>query len=360
MIQTSELVTDRAGFQMLRVGSIRPEAGDSIVIGFDVPEGLGRRYSFSAGQHLTLRRHFDGEEVRRSYSICVAPDDERLEIAIRRVRDGQFSGWAIDNLRPGDEIDVLPPSGHFAVPASIAAAREVVFIAAGSGITPILSQMRTLLEREPCARVTLLYLNRTVESTMFVEELLALKNTCINRCAIWFQNSQEKADGALFCGRLTAPTLRQLLSDDILPRDADAWMLCGPQLMIDMVRSTLSSAGIDSSRVHTELFGVAATPASPPLTNVGDTQATVRFNGRNTTLTVPAGENVLDAARRLRADLPFACKTGVCSTCRAKLLRGRVEMGANYALDADEIERGFVLTCQSYPTTEHVEIDFDA
>jgi ring-1,2-phenylacetyl-CoA epoxidase subunit PaaE len=360
MTLTSNPTADRAGFCHLRVNTIRPEAGDSIVIGLGDPEGPGAPFDFVAGQHLTIRRSFGEEELRRSYSICTAPKDGLLEIAIRKVHGGQFSNWAITNLRAGDAIEVMAPSGHFVVPPSDAELREIVFIAAGSGITPILSQMRALLANEPKARANLLYLNRSVDSSMFVEELLALKNSHIERCTVWFQNSQESSDGSLFTGRLTAPALHRLIEDDVLPRDADAWMLCGPQLMIDMVRTNLIEAGIEPKRVHSELFGLATSSSVLPPASIDEARATVRFSGRSTSLTVPAGLNVLDAARRWREDLPYACKTGVCSTCRAKLIKGKVEMSANHALEPDEIERGFILTCQAYPLTHDIEIDFDA
>lgn len=358
MTEAEEFIWTPTGFQALRIAEIRPEAGGSVVIGFDVPTDLARHFLFSPGQHLTLRRQFDGEEVRRSYSICVPPHADRLEIAVRRVQGGLFSGWTVDELRAGDMLEVMSPSGHFLVPDGNGD-RTIVFIAAGSGITPIISQIASLLANNSGARVILLYLNRTIESTMFVEELLALKNMYLDRCTIWFHNSQEEADGALFSGRLTKAALLKLLDEDVLPLTADAWLLCGPQALVDMVRDTLRTADVPASKIHSELFGVAVTASSPP-TAIGDAQVAIRFHGRTTTVTVPAGMSVLDAGRRVRADLPFACKTGVCSTCRARVLSGRVQMVANYALEEDEVQRGFVLSCQSYPETSSAEIDFDA
>lgn len=360
MIETTERPADRVIFQSLHIRDVRSEAGDSILVTFDVPEEARGHFAFAPGQHLTLRRTFDGEELRRSYSICTAPSEGSLRVAIRRVPDGRFSNWAIDNLEAGDTLDVMTPIGHFAVPPADAALRDVAFIAAGSGITPIISQLRHLLESEPGARATLLYLNRTSDSTMFVEELLALKNRYLNRCTIFFQNSREEADGSLFTGRLTAEALGMLLADDVLPRDADAWMMCGPQEMLDMIRTALIGAGVAAPRIHSELFGLSAGSVATPPAGLGDAQATVRFNGRSSVVTVAAGHNILDAARRSRSDLPFACKTGVCSTCRCKVVKGKVDMAANFALNPDEVEQGFVLSCQSYPKTDHVELDFDA
>lgn len=360
MIETIERAGGRTGFRALKVQTVRPEAGDSIVVTLDVPGDARESYAFAAGQHLTLRRDVDGEELRRSYSICAAPSQGRLEIAIRRVENGRFSGWALDSLAAGDVIEAMPPTGHFTVPGGSGGEREVVFIAAGSGITPILSQMQALLEDEPDARATLLYLNRSIDSTMFVEELLALKNRYLSRCTLYFQTSQESADGALFDKRLDRVALKQLLSDGILPLDAEAWMVCGPQALVDLIRSTVPDAGIDLKRVHSELFGISAASAPKAPEGVGDSQATVRFNGRSSNVAVPAGVNLLDAARRLRSDLPFACKTGVCSTCRCKILKGEVDMIANYALEPQELANGFVLSCQSYPKTDHIEVDFDA
>jgi ring-1,2-phenylacetyl-CoA epoxidase subunit PaaE len=350
----------RRQFRALTVARVDRLCADAVALTFAVPAGLAGEYSFRPGQSLTVRRFAGGEEQRRSYSIC-APAGQPLRIGVREVPGGAISSWLVHEVRPGDAIDVQPPSGSF-TPDLRAAARHVM-IAAGSGITPVLSITASLLG-EPRAQATVLYGNRRADTVMFADELADLKDTHPVRLQLAHVLSREPQEVELFSGRLDAPRLRRLLPALCAVDAIDHWWLCGPYGMVTDAMQVLAELGVPPERVHRELFYVEDIPpepehhAEPPLT--GGCEVTVMLDGRTSTATIPAGTPVLDGAQRSRPDLPFACKGGVCGTCRAKLVSGEVRMRRNFALEQSELDAGFVLTCQSLPVTEQLTVDYDA
>ena len=349
----------RGEFHTLTVASVERLCEDAVAVTFDVPEELRAAYDFEAGQSLTVRRLLDGEDHRRDYSIC-APVGERPRVGVRLIPGGRFSQWLVNEVRPGDEVEVQTPRGSFR--AQPDGGRHLL-IAAGSGITPMISIASTVLTH-PDSRVTLLYGNRTTGSVMFVEEIADLKNRYGSRFEVVHVLSREPRDVELFSGRLEGDRLRQLLRLLVPLEAVDHVWLCGPYAMITDARDVLAGLGVNPARVHAELFFVDEPP--PVLHRVdaapsGATSAvTVVLDGRSTTNPQPRDQTLLDGAQKTRADLPFACKGGVCGTCRALLVTGKGDMRRNYALDADEVERGFVLTCQTLPVSEELTIDFDA
>ncbi|MEU0877952.1 1,2-phenylacetyl-CoA epoxidase subunit PaaE [Lentzea sp. NPDC005914] len=343
----------RAAFHKLTVARVDRLCDDAVAVTFDVPDDVAEEFAFSAGQYLTLRQ---GDE-RRSYSIC-APAGAAPRIGVRRVDEGLFSTWLVDRVSPGDVVEVLPPLGKF---SPTGAGTHHGFVVAGSGITPALSIAATVLATG--ARVTLLYGNRRTDTVMFADELADLKDRYPATFQLIHVLSREPRDVELFSGRLNAEKLTALF-DTVVPFDGiDEWWLCGPYEMVQDATSVLRDRGVSADRVHHELFYVDEPPPPPRRTEaVIDSAAsvTVILDGKSTTLPLPADEPILDAAQRVRADLPFACKGGVCGTCRALVTDGTVEMRRNYALDESEVAAGFVLTCQALPTSECVTVDFDA
>lgn len=353
-------VPTRAAFHTLTVAKVEPLTDDAAAITFDVPEELRPLFDFAAGQSLTVRRTIGGVEHRRSYSICAAAG-ERPRIGVRVIPDGLFSRWLVHEVRPGDRVDVQTPSGSFRADPTTGARH--LCVAAGSGITPMLSIVSTVLTN-PDAQVTLLYGNRTTGSVMFAEELADLKNRYGPRFDLVHVLSREPRDVELFTGRLEGDRLRRLLTL-LVPMDAvDHVWLCGPFAMIADAREVLADLGVDPGRVHFELFYVDEPPPElhrPDAVVTGEvSDVTITLDGRTTTAAMPRALSVLDGAQATRHDLPFACKGGVCGTCRAKVCAGEVDMRRNYALEADEVAQGFVLTCQSYPVSDAVTVDFDA
>ncbi len=349
----------RGTFHTLAVAAVERLCDDAVAVSFQVPDELRGAYDFKAGQSLTLRRVIDGEDHRRDYSIC-APAGERPRVGVRLIPGGRFSEWLVNEVRPGDEVEVQTPRGSFH--ASPDGGRHLC-IAAGSGITPMLSIASTVLTH-PSSRVTMLYGNRTTSSVMFAEELADLKNRFGPRFDLVHVLSREPRDVELFSGRLEASRLRRLLSALVPIGSVDHIWLCGPFGMIADARTVLEELGVARERVHFELFYVDEPPPEvvrPDVVATGETSSvTVVLDGRSTTSPMPVDQSILDSAQLTRADLPFACKGGVCGTCRAHLTAGEVEMRRNYALDDGEVERGFVLTCQSHPVTDEVTVDFDA
>ncbi|GAY11220.1 1,2-phenylacetyl-CoA epoxidase subunit PaaE [Pseudonocardia sp. N23] len=348
-------------FHALRVAAVDRLCDDAVAVTFDVPDALAEHYAFRPGQYLTLRlRTADGEE-RRSYSIC-APAGAPPRVGVRRVDGGRFSEWIVDRLVAGEEIEVGPPSGGFT--PDLTAGTHHGLVAAGSGITPVLSIAASLLGAHPDTRVTLLYGNRRTDTVMFTEEIADLKNAYGPRLHLLHVLSREPMEADVVSGRLDAAKLRQLLTLLVDVEGIDDWWLCGPLGMTEDAVAVLGELGVERRRVHRELFYVDAPP--PELHRADDvvdgetSEVTVVLNGRSTTLTLPRAEFVLDAAQRVRGDLPFACKGGVCGTCRAKVCDGDVRMVRNYALEDDEVEAGFVLTCQTRPLSEAVTVDYDA
>lgn len=358
------------GFHPLTIRDVRRETEDAVSIAFDLPAELAEDFRFHQGQFLTLRTEMDGQEVRRSYSICSGLDDGELRVAIRKVPGGRFSSFANDVLKPGDVLEAMAPDGRFFTELDPESARHYVLIAAGSGITPMLSIARSVLAREPKSRVSLIYGNRNVASILFRQALQDLKDRYLDRVSLYHVLSREPQDSALMTGRIDAQKMQGLL-DRILPPDTvDEWFICGPLPMIDAVRDTLQAAGVDRHHIHFELFTdgfgrplgsqtapiAEAIPSDTPMAAI-----TLLLDGIESRFDAPmAGPSLLDAALKERPDLPFACKGGVCCTCRAKVLEGEVSMTVNYGLEPDEIDKGFVLTCQAHPKTDKVTLDFDA
>jgi ring-1,2-phenylacetyl-CoA epoxidase subunit PaaE len=352
-------------FHPLTVASIEPVTDDSVAITFEVPEDLREDYAFSHGQHLTVRTELAGDDVRRNYSICSPAGSGVLRVAVKRLPGGAFSEHALDVLRPGDVLDVMTPSGRFFTELDPAHRKHYVCVAAGSGITPVLSIVASVLAAEPRSSVTLLYGNRTHSSVMFLEELEDLKDTYPERFQLLHVLSREPQEVELFSGRLDADRMGRIL-DGLLPPDTvDEWFLCGPFEMVSDLRKLLVKEGVPKKQIHAEVFHVESGPPvrrAPVEAAEGEgAKVTITLDGRRSTFSLPAdGPAVLDAALRVRADAPFACKGGVCGTCRAKVVEGTVEMDTNWALEPDEVEKGYVLTCQSHPTSDTVVLDYDA
>ena len=347
-------------FHPLRVGALRPDADDARVVSFDVPASLAETLRFQPGQYLTLRRIVDGQDLRRSYSICAAPG-QPLRVGVRKVAGGAFSSWLHDSLQAGDTLDVMEPQGHFGA-ALVRQPRHVLLVAGGSGITPILSILQAVLDGDPAARCTLLYGNRRVASTMFKEELEDLKNRHLTRLAIHPVFSREVMDTPLHAGRLDADKLALLLR---LAAPVDEAFVCGPHAMNDEVEAALRRSGLPAERIHIERFGIPPTAADATLhaPQAGDaTTATITIVRDGVTRDVafqPSDESILAAAGRAGLEVPYSCRSGVCATCRAKLVEGRVRMDRNFALEKADVDAGFVLTCQAHPLTQRVVVSFD-
>ncbi|MEW2376834.1 1,2-phenylacetyl-CoA epoxidase subunit PaaE [Micromonospora sp. NPDC047812] len=361
-------VRRRPVFHPLSVAAVDRLTDDAVAVTFAVPEELRETFAFSAGQHLTVRRPgAAGADVRRSYSICSTPDDlarhGRLRIGVREIPGGAFSAFACGALRGGDTIEVLPPLGHFTTALAPERARHYGAVVAGSGITPVLALVATALAVEPASTFTLVYGNRTANTVMFAEELADLKDRWPTRLHLVHVLSREQGESPLLSGRIDADRLGRLL-DTVVPGDTvDEWFLCGPYDMVVDAREVLAARGVPESAVHTELFHVAEAPAPPrrPADEPGGgAEVTILLDGRSSRFTMRRDERVLDAALKVRGELPYACKGGVCSTCKAKVVDGAVTMARNYALEPDEVAAGYVLTCQSSPTTDRLTVDYDA
>ncbi|MDP9444853.1 MAG: phenylacetate-CoA oxygenase/reductase subunit PaaK [Actinomycetota bacterium] len=360
-----------AVFHELAVAEVERLTDDAVAVTFDVPPELGEAYRFVQGQHVTIRSRLaadgdgDGAEVRRNYSICAPATSGRLRIAVKRLEGGAFSSYVVDRLAPGDRLEVMTPTGRFFTPLDPAQAKHYCALAAGSGITPVLSIVATALEVERQSRVTLVYANRTSRTVMFLEELEDLKNRYPDRLHLVHVLSREPQEVELFSGRLDAARLRRMLDTVIPVDDVDEWFLCGPFAMVTELRETLLAAGADRRHVHAELFHVESAPPARRTTDKAEAgpgaAVSILLDGRRSDLTLPAdGVPVLEAALAVRADAPFACRGGVCGTCRAKVVEGEVEMDQNYALEPEEVERGYVLTCQAHPRSQRVVLDYDA
>lgn len=345
----------------LRVSSIERDA-DALIVGFEIPEALRPSFGFSAGQYLTLRTFVGGEDLRRSYSICSSPDEPALKVGIRLLPGGAFSGWALGNLRVGTHLDVLPPLGRFNVALDKHAKRHFLFVAAGSGVTPVLSLLKTTLAGEPQSRCTLIYGNRRIATTMFRDSLAELKNRYLARFAAHYVFSREEQDAPLFNGRLDAQRMTSFLRTLVPAADIDEAFVCGPAGMIDSAVAALESAGVADPRVHVERFGDSATVTEHHVEerDADHAQVTLVIDGLARQVEFRLSDpSILDAARRSGLEVPYACKAGVCSTCKGKLLEGEVRMDRNFALTPAEVAQGFVLCCQSHPTSAKVVITLD-
>ncbi|TCK41358.1 ring-1,2-phenylacetyl-CoA epoxidase subunit PaaE [Leucobacter luti] len=358
----------RATFHELRVAEVRPLTESSVEVTFEVPPELASDYHYLAGQHLALRTTLNGEDVRRSYSICRPPSDGRISVAVKRDFGGVFSSWVNDELKPGDTLQVMTPQGAFTSNLDELAGRHVVGIAAGSGITPIITMAHRVLEQSETSRFDLLFTNRSSTEVMFVEELADLKDRFPQRFALHHVLSREQRSAPILSGRLDEDRLRTILKSVIPVTMTDEWVLCGPFELVQLCRDLLAEHEVETSRVRFELFTTgepgSAPRARPVEVRSGEKTITIDFTLDGTSASVEspvsANETVLNAALRVRPDVPFACAGGVCGTCRARVVEGSVSMTENYALEADEIERGYVLTCQSHPQSERLVVDYDA
>jgi ring-1,2-phenylacetyl-CoA epoxidase subunit PaaE len=352
-------VPSARGFHLLRVSRVDALTDDAAALTFDVPDELREHFAFSPGQSLTVRRTGPGVDERRSYSIC-APVGAPPRIGVREVDGGAVSGWLVREVAAGDELEVQPPAGSFS--PDLAAPGEHVLLAAGSGITPVLSIAASLLAADDDNVVTLIYGNRRSDTVMFADEIADLKDAHPVRMRVVHVLSREPQEVELFCGRLDAAKLRELLPVAVEPAWVDHWWLCGPFGMVADAITVLDELGVEPARIHRELFFVGEQPSEVHHVDVAagpGATVTVVMDGRRITTEIPVGTTVLDGAQRVRPDLPFACKGGVCGTCRARVTGGEVRMRRNFALDPHEVDAGFILTCQADVVSEAATVDFD-
>ncbi|MBK8567509.1 MAG: phenylacetate-CoA oxygenase/reductase subunit PaaK [Saprospiraceae bacterium] len=352
-------------FHKLSVREVRRETPECVSISFDVPAEVRSEYDFLPGQHLTLRTHLDGSEIRRSYSICTSPMEGELRVAVKQVPGGQFSGFANERLQSGDELDVMTPLGNFALHTDPSALHNYVAFAAGSGITPVISMLKTVLRNEPGSRFTLFYGNKNSESVIFREEIEGLKNEHMTRLAVHYVLSQEDPGIELFHGRIDAEKCRKFCQHLMDVEAVDGFYLCGPAPMIEAVRSTLLELGVDERKLHSELFNTTGAIAESRRDwaksgGAATSSITLTLDGKTYSYQhINPSETILDAGANFAPELPYACKGGVCCTCKAKVLEGEVEMEVCYGLEKEEIAAGYVLTCQSHPKTDKVVLSFD-
>lgn len=342
-----------------------PETADSVILTLQIPDDAGDDFSYQQGQHLPVRAFLNKKSVRRTYSICASVRDSKLRLAVRIQDGGLFSNYIADQLNVGDVLEVMPPYGHFNIPLSPGESKTYAAFVAGSGITPILSIVKTTLETEPHSRFLIFYGNRKRSTTMFIEDLYALKNIYGERLALHFIMSQEPTDIELYAGRVDGAKAKVLHDAFLGEERADDVFLCGPNPMIDDVTETLVGLGYDKTRIHSERFraGLKGEKAKKPKAKhipKGGAEITTVIDGNRQTFRMgPDDSSILDAARDSGMDLPYSCKGGVCSTCRCLLTKGAVDMALNYALEPWEVEKGYILTCQSTPKTEEIELDYD-
>jgi ring-1,2-phenylacetyl-CoA epoxidase subunit PaaE len=352
-------------FHDLTVRRIEPDTAEAVIVSFDVPPVLREVFGFTQGQYLTLRKTVDGQDLRRSYSICAGVDDGELRVGVRKVRGGIFSNWINDSLRPGDTLAVMAPQGRFFVPLDPTARRHHVGIAGGSGITPILSIMKTVLAREPRSSFTLIYGNRMLRSTMFKEELEDLKNRHLTRVVLHHVFSDDPTDAPLNMGLMDRAKIADFLASVVPAAGIDHVYVCGPFQMNDEAEAALLAAGVPEDRIHIERFGLApqAGGAVVHQAQPGDADnacVVIIRDGMRREISFRRDQpSILDAASAAGMEVPFSCTSGVCGTCRARLIEGQVRMERNFALDKAEVAAGFVLCCQAHPTTERVVLSFD-
>ena len=354
-------------FHSIKILDIHRETKDCSVITFEIPEGLKNDFKYTQGQHLTLKATIDGQEARRSYSLCSSPAEHKWQVAVKKINGGLFSSFVNDNLKSGDYLDIMPPNGVFFTEVSSSNSKNYIAFAAGSGITPILSIIKTHLALEPNSTFKLFYLNRTVKSIIFKEEIELLKNRYLGRFEIFHFLTKEHRNIELLNGRFTKEKL-QILTDKIIDvPSTDECFICGPEEMIFLIRDELVAAGVPKENVHFELFTTGNSDEDKQRINkilehkVEGTEVTILDGGKEFHFTMEDDfDNILDGALAAGADLPFACKGGVCSTCRCKVIEGTVEMKVNYALDENEVAKNYILSCQAVPTSKKVVVDFGA
>ena len=351
-------------FFPLKVSEIRKTTDDCSVISMEVPEELKEQFNFIQGQYLTFKTTINGEEVRRTYSLCSSPLDHTWSVAVKKIQEGRFSTYANDVLKVGDILEVMPPNGRFYCSIDEKGTKNYVAFAAGSGITPMHSIIKTHLTKEPNSKFTLFYLNRSVQTIILREEIEALKNQFLGRFELFYFLTQEERDAPLFNGRFTPEKLETISQKIIDFTMVNEFFICGPQEMIFMIRDFLMNLGIKKENIHFELFNTPTGAKKKTVTSSNNkdfSTVSIVLNGKKTTFKMPRnGTSVLDAALSNNADLPFACKGGVCCTCKAKLIEGEAPMQVNYALEDDEVENGYILTCQAIPKSETLLVDFDS
>jgi ring-1,2-phenylacetyl-CoA epoxidase subunit PaaE len=354
-------------FHKLRVAEVKRETPDAVSVRFDLPEELREAFQFRAGQHLTFRREIGGEELRRNYSVCVAPSEGVLKIGVKKIAGGAFSGWVNDELKAGDVIDVMAPHGSFCWNFDAGARREYVAFAGGSGITPVLSLMKTALAMEPRSRFTLFYGNRTSQGVMFLEEIAGLKDRYLDRLQVFHFLEDEEEEIELFNGRLDRAKADEILASLVRAEDVDAFFICGPGPMMDAIEEALIGKGVDKPRILIERFTTGPLSAAQAAAaraleeKAAGLKMSVTLNGRRVNVSFdPEKHSILDNVRAAGLPAPFACKGGVCATCRAKVTAGEVSMKVNYGLSEQELAEGYVLTCQATPLTEGVALTYDA
>jgi ring-1,2-phenylacetyl-CoA epoxidase subunit PaaE len=353
-------------FHELKIGDVRQDAEDAVIVSFELPANLRATYRFEPGQHLTLRALVEGSDLRRSYSICSGEDEDTIFIGVRRVPGGAFSTWLHEQAKPGLSIAVMPPQGRFCVRRTAPAGRHYLGIAGGSGITPILSILKSVLARDPGSHFTLIYGNRSQKSTMFKEEIEDLKNRYMTRLVLHHVFSREQMDAPLNSGRLDREKIAEFLGSVVDPGDIDQVYVCGPNDVNDEAEKAVLAAGIAEDRVHIERYGVPVARSTREIEEpdagdeLGGSRLLIIRDGLSREIEFRKGDkSVLEAAAKAGLDVPFSCKAGVCATCRAKLLEGDVRMSRNFALEKSEIESGFILTCQAHPLTPRVVVSFD-
>jgi len=358
-------------FHTLSVKHVKRETPEAVSVTFDVPAALQADYQFTQGQSIAIKHTINGQEVRRSYSICSSPLDGELKVGIKQITNGLFSTYANTVLKAGDQLEVMTPTGHFYTDLNADNQKQYLGIAAGSGITPLMSIIKTTLIKEPKSQFTLVYGNRNTGSILFLEDLEALKNQFVDRFNVLYVLSQEAVDVAILNGRIDAAKAQMLTEQNLIQiQTIDEAFLCGPESMIMDLKAYLSDKGLSSKQIHFELF---TSPSTTQAANTSQSQVqaqsdnqgpsakvSVKVDGLTYQIDLPYnGETILDAALKKGADLPFACKGGVCCTCRAKVTQGSVSMDMNFSLEDDEVEKGYILTCQAHPTSEEVFVDFD-
>lgn len=351
-------------FHPLTVAAVDPLTDDAVAVTFDVPDGLADEFTYLPGQHVTLRADIDGSDVRRSYSVCANANTGTLRVGVKRLEGGAFSTFATSRLTPGDTLDVMGPVGEFTIDPDPQAAHHYAAVVAGSGITPVLSLISTTLETEPNTRWTLIFGNKGAGSIMFLDELEGLKDSYPDRLHLIHVLSREQPDLDLFAGRIDAEKLGRMFDVLVDVGSVDHWYLCGPYEMVMTARQVICQRGVDPGNVHDELFFAGpADPADRPMVDESEIQGSVavkvKLAGRVSDTFMDPEMTVLDAAIRVRSELPFSCKGGMCATCKAKVIVGEVRMDKNYALVEREVDEGYVLTCQSHPLTDRIEVDYD-
>lgn len=345
-------------FHPLRVSKIERNTPKSVTITFDIPENLRETYRHEAGQHITIKKEFDGEEIRRSYSICTSPGEGKLSVGIKEIPEGIFSRYANRSLREGDTLEVHPPEGHFTFLPDASASRTVAAFTAGSGITPVISIMKNLLEEEPQSSFILVYGNRSAAETMFLKDITDLMARYPERLTVYFTYSRSEEENALF-GRIEHSTVNYVIKNKHRDTNFDAFYLCGPEEMIHTVSETLRENGVGEEKIHFELFTTSEEEPELDENLEGQTQIKIIVDEEEFEFTMPQSERVLDAALENDIDAPYSCQGGICSSCLARVTEGQVKMVKNQILTDSEVAEGLVLTCQSHPVTPRLTIDYD-